>query len=453
MVHHNLSHDVETMAKKERLPKWLVRRGRVLHYRRRVPERYARFDPRPFVSASCETADIAAAVVARDRLNAIFEALWKSLARGDDPNAKERHQAAIERCRLEGFTYMPAARLREMDDEDLVARLVRLGVLQEEDDQRRKPGSDEQAVTPALLGLAREPQIALSQLLETYEDLTRDERRMMSDAQRHKWRLPHVRAQRSLVEVVGDKALADFGRGDALAFRAWWFERIETEELSPESANKDISHLGKMIATISDRHDMDLPRRFRGLRFAVEGGRRPPFSAQHIKDVILKPGALAGLNDDARAIVLVLVELGARPSEIAGLRPEDVRLDDAVPHLSIVSYPGRVLKTKHSARAMPLVGVAIEGARMIRDGANGYRDRGGSLSATVGKYLYENKLLENDDQSPYSFRHAFKDRLTAAGAPDLVDSTLMGHKFDRPSYGHGPTLELKLEWMQKTQVS
>lgn len=445
----------EAVVAKQKLPRWLTWRGDVIQYKRNVPTRFLPFVSTDVVRISLETADVAKAVVARDRLNTLTEEHWVSLARGEGPNERDRYLAAIERARIEGFAYHPLGVLQSGPVLEMVNRLAVLEAKFPDfsSETKRKIAPDARQTAVALLGTAKDPVLTLSKLVETYEDLTRLERRMMSDAQRHKWRLPHVRAQRNLIDVVGDKPISEFTRGDALAFQAWWLDRIESEDLSAESANKDITHLGKMIDTISDRHDLDLPRKFRGLRFKTDGNRRPPFSTAHIRDVILKEGALDGLNVDARAIIMVLVELGARPSEIAGLRPQDVRLDAEIPHISIETYPGRILKTSFSQRTLPLVGVAIEGARLIRDGATRYRDKGGSLSATAGKFLYENKLLEREDQSLYSFRHSFKDRLTAAQAQDIVDAALMGHRFDRPSYGDGPTLDLKLEWVRKIAVS
>jgi len=55
---------------------------------------------------------------------------------------------------------------------------------------------------------------------------------------------------------------------------------------------------------------------FSGTR--IEGGRdgkRPPFSVEHIRNVILAPGALVGLNVEARDVVTIVMETGARPSD------------------------------------------------------------------------------------------------------------------------------------------
>lgn len=437
-----------------KLPRHLIWRGNQIQYKRAVPGRFREFVDTPVVRISLRTNDLATAVVLRDKIDAETERHWKTLASGSAPNERERYLAAIERARLEGFSY----KSRDVVQSETIAELLeriehlerRFGPV-EANDQR--PSTERQQLIAAMLGAASEPTFTLSGLVEVYEELTRDERRMMSDAQRHKWRLPHTRAQRNIIDVVGDKALQDFTRADALRFRSWWLDRIESDDLSAESANKDFSHIGKMIAAISDRHDLDLKRHFRGLRMEGEGGKRVPFSSSHILDRIVGGGALDNLNVDARAVLLVMVETGARPSEISGLRPADINLDGDIPFIRVAPYRGRVLKTRFSERDLPLVGVAVDGARMIRDGAQGYKDRGGALSAVVGKFFEERGLTEGEATSLYSLRHSFKDRLTEAGAPDLIDSALMGHKFDRPDYGKGPSLALKVEWLRRTQIT
>jgi hypothetical protein len=37
--------------------------------------------------------------------------------------------------------------------------------------------------------------------------------------------------------------------------------------------------------------------------------------------------------------------------------------------------------------------------------------------------------------------------------PDRLQADLMGHKFNRPRYGEGPTLAHKLEWLLKLAVT
>ncbi len=78
-----------------------------------------------------------------------------------------------------------------------------------------------------------------------------------------------------------------------------------------------------------------------------------------------------------------------------------------------------------------------------------YHDKADSLSALVNKVLDGRGLRPEPGQSLYSLRHTFEDRLTAVNAPDKIIACLMGHKWSRPRYGVGPSLELKRDWLAK----
>src|SRR5690606_32916525 len=142
----------------------------------------------------------------------------------------------------------------------------------------------------------------------------------------------------------------------------------------------------------------------------------------------------------------------ARTAEIFRSPPEDIHLDCEVPYISIKDRPGRPLKTAHSARDLPLVGLAIDALRQLPNGFPTYRDKPDLLSNVVNKFLRENSLLPSKQYSVYSLRHSFQDRLTSVNAPERIQCELMGHKFSRPKYGSGGSLSFKSEWMTKIRT-
>src|SRR6476620_10318588 len=116
-----------------------------------------------------------------------------------------------------------------------------------------------------------------------------------------------------------------------------------------------------------------------------------------------------------------MMESGARPSEIVNLTAAQIVLDAPIPFIRIRAE-GRLLKTDHSERDIPLVGLALEAMKRHRNGFLRYFDKGSNLSATLMKYMKARKLLPTPKLSVYSFRHAFKDRLKAVEAPEeLID--------------------------------
>jgi integrase len=225
-----------------------------------------------------------------------------------------------------------------------------------------------------------------------------------------------------------------------MKFRVWLADLIVEGRITESSANKDLLHV---VATIKDvARASDIPLKFNSERLMFKQGKantRPPFSRPWISDTLLAPGALDGLNAEARCIMLGMINTGYRPSEGAMLTAAQIRLDSNVPHIKIEAV-GRTLKTESSERIIPLVGISLEAFRQFPGGFPRYADNPG-LSDTINKYMRERKLLETDKHSLYCLRHSFEDRMLAAGVDERIRMDLMGHQIKRERYGAGADLE------------
>ena len=60
----------------------------------------------------------------------------------------------------------------------------------------------------------------------------------------------------------------------------------------------------------------------------------------------------------------------------------------------------------------------------------------------INKHFRTSNTFEKEKQSFYSLRHWFQDQLTQLGVVDRVQCQLMGHKFNRPTYGDGAPLDM-----------
>jgi integrase len=438
-----------------RVPRHLINRFGVWHYYRRIPARFADVDPRTFVTISLETRDLARAEKLKGQVEREVEAYWVALKKGESADARQRYLGALERARLEGFEYRPAADVAGGELAELRSRIRRLEEMLEEKGSSAEPlGPAEKQAVDALLGGADVPQLTLSNALDQFYEFTRDRVRQKSDDQMRRWKAPRLKAINNLVALVGDKRVAGITRADALALRRFWVNRVVEEGYTANSANKDIGHLAQIFDTLDEALQLGLGKPFAELRLTDdEKNRRPPWPIDSLRKLATEPDLLKGLNEEARAIILVMVETGMRPIEICGLEKSDIWLDGEIPYVSINAKPNRALKTSYSARLIPLVGVSLETLKAFPEGFPRYRDKSSSLSAAVNSYLDENELLPSDAHSLYSIRHTFQDRLTAADMPDRLQADLMGHKFDRPVYGDGPTLSHKLEWLQRLAIT
>ena len=249
--------------------------------------------------------------------------------------------------------------------------------------------------------------------------------------------------------------MSEITRADGQAFYEWWGNRIDPKDgakpMSGNSGNKDITNLSilfKSYWSYEGEPKRDNP--FADLRFKnVVYKSIPPFSAHWIETKLLAPGALSGLNDEARLVFCTLMETGCRPSEIVNLEPENIVLDDDVPHLRIRPTDKRKLKSKSSNRDIPLMGIALEAMKLAPQGFPKYRDKETHFSNALMKFLKANNLLETPDHRVYSLRHAFEKRMLEADLDYGLRCILMGHHNTRPSYGDGGSLAYRRDQMAK----
>ena len=413
----------------------ILKRGKIYQLRRRVPRRYAAIEPRSTVWISLHTDSQEIAENKAKRAWTQMIEGWEAKLAGDSSDAEARFAAAQELAAVRGFRYLDVDRVKHLPVNELVQRVEAIDT---------PVGTPNQAEATALLGTAQEPAITVATALELYWGLAKDKTFGKSEDQLRRWRNPRIKAIRNFVDVIGDKPIDQVTRDDMLDFRQYWLERIETEGLTPNSANKDLIHLGDVLKTINrmKRLGLDLPL---GELSFKEGEKRsrPPFSDDWIKNNLLAAGALDGLNSEARGLILGMVNTGYRPSEGAALTEETIYLNGDVPHIRI-EPDGRQLKSQYARREIPLTGVSLEAFMAFPEGFPRYRDSA-SLSATVNKYLKANGLLETPDHSFYSLRHSFEDRMLEAGIDERIRRDLFGHTLDRERYGKGASLARKAE--------
>lgn len=424
----------------------LTQRNGVWHFVRRVPVEYAQYDPRGIVKLSTkirvaiDRTGVKAARVAA-KLNEKLELYWRGLSGGQAIEAKQAWRDAVARARALDLEYVPPAQIAQQPITEILSRIE---TLMDHERWRQPP------VRHAVLGAVPRPEFKVSNLYDEYADAKRVRLSKMSPDQQRKWKSAKKRAADIFLEYLDtDKALHEITRGDALGYAKVWEDRVIDEGIHPGTANKNITHITGMIRTVDRVHQLQLDLAvFSHLR--LEGGRnrsRKPFSVDHIVSKILAPGALDDLNAEARDVVYVVIETGARPSEIVNLDAGRIMLTANIPHIRI-KPEGRLLKNEVSERDIPLVGMALEAMRRNPEGFPRYFDSGSTLSGTLMKHFKARDLLPSEEHSIYSLRHSFKDRLKNVLAPEeLIDET-MGHSIDKPKYGDGYGLQKKLEFIQ-----
>lgn len=426
--------------------------GKWYQYKRRVPLAAEHADKRaPHVRMSLKTDDLALARRKRDMLEAADDALWASyIARMEEDPARMRYEAAVRRVEALDFAFHSSAELETPEVfDDLLGRLRFL-----------QGAPRREQLVEAVLGTVEVPATTLTKAFELYvSEIVADELVSKSAVQKAQWKKVKQRAVNNFVALCGDKAMTAITVDDARKIYRHWLARIapkqgsEEKPASASSGNRDLGNL-RVLYEAYFRHMGDMRRQnpFDGFGFSAKRKKsRPPIPVTWISTKILTPGALRSMNDEARGIVLALIETGARPSEIANLDPTAIRLSHKVPHLAIEPREDpdnpREIKTESSRRLVPLVGVALEVFKRHPQGFPRYQNRENELSATVNKYFRANGLFPTKGHTLYSFRHSFEDRMKEADFEDELRRLIMGHTIDRPKYGSGGSLEWKQRHM------
>jgi integrase len=260
--------------------------------------------------------------------------------------------------------------------------------------------------------------------------------------------------------------VSEISAADAHAYRTHWEGKRTTDSITTEYVNKQINYMEQLVDSFhkeagllpADRSNVfaHLALEKSGAELRQEPGRKLALPAAWIRNTLLDPDRMGGLNVEARDIAIVCAETGARGAEVVDLAPEDIVLVHEIPHLRITMVEEgemrRELKNVASRRQIPLLGHALEAMRRHPLGFPRYRGKA-TYSVAVNKYLREGKLFP--EAPPGSGRghsiggtcHAYEDRLLQAGLSNEERGLMMGHSQralrGRPVYGAGLELQVR----------
>jgi integrase len=250
--------------------------------------------------------------------------------------------------------------------------------------------------------------------------------------------------------VLKDKTIEQLTKADVRNFRLRIQERILDEEISIETGNKYITRVGSMYKEIRKHYQLPLDNIFADMTFPGAKSRpRVAFDPDFIQKHILVDGLFDDLNPEARGVIYLMVETGLRPSEACNLLPQNIRLGHDIPHI-VITDDERDVKSEGALRTIPLVGCALMAMKANPNGFPRYIDKEDSLSALINKAFHARKLINEKNQTLYSLRHTFKDRLR--DMPETKDEfidALMGHTDQGPRYGKGYTLAFMSSILEK----
>jgi len=250
-----------------------------------------------------------------------------------------------------------------------------------------------------------------------------------------------------VIQVLGDRQISAYSTIDAAQFRDWLIDQgmgrntVKRVFSSIRSiVNLDITELG--IATTNPFNGTYIPD-------SLESGKRLPIPAEQIREI---QALCRETDDDPRWLIAVLSDTGMRLGEAVGLLKSDLKVNADIPHVIIQPHPWRRLKTAGSQRTIPLVGMAVWGAKkaLENDTEDGFAfprycseqgHKSNSASATLNKWL---RSQMSGGYVVHSFRHSMRDRLRAVECPADVIDRIGGWTTAGVGQGYGSGYPLKI---------
>ena len=260
------------------------------------------------------------------------------------------------------------------------------------------------------------------------------------------------RNTRLVIDMFSDKALNEYSSVDAGRLR----DRLMEQRLSPMSVRRAFTCIKAIFNFGLAEYGIDCANPFARIHMPqATYKKRLPIPIETIRAI---QSACFEMDDDLRWLVALISDTGMRLSEAAGLAIEDICLDHQVPHINLCPHPWRRLKTQQSERQVPLVGAALWAAQRLVTKVEGewcfprYTNvescNGNSASAALNKWL---KAKFSSDAVVHGFRHAFRDRLRAAGCPTEMIEQLGGWSIPNVGgrYGQGYNLKSQKVFMDE----
>ena len=259
------------------------------------------------------------------------------------------------------------------------------------------------------------------------------------------------RNQRYLVECISDLAIEDLSPRLGADFRDFLFAK----GLSSSSVRRIFSTVKAVINLCISERGLQIINPFGGV-YIPDDNRETNRRAIPMSEIRSIQTECFNFDDDRRWLIALISDTGMRLSEACGLLVEDIRLDESIPYINITPHPWRRLKTKGSARLLPLVGSSLWAAeRVVKTATNELafprycsktKVKANSASGSLNKWL---RKRVSKACVIHSFRHSFRDRLRAVQCPAEVTDALGGWSTAGvgSKYGDGFELNVKAHWI------
>jgi len=259
---------------------------------------------------------------------------------------------------------------------------------------------------------------------------------------------------RYVSEALGNRPITSYSSSDAAAFRDYLFGK----GLALGSVKRIFGSVRSIINLVMLEHGIEGTNGFAKTYMPERDDSQDRQPIPQDKLITLQQACIRE-DDEMRWLLALISDTGMRLSEAAGLHKDDIVLDADIPHVIVQPYPWRRLKTKGSARHIPLIGASLWAARRIQQHDSRYAFprycdgricNANSASAALNKWM---KTTIGNGYVMHGLRHSLRDRLRAVECPsDIIDAiggwttTGIGH-----AYGNGYNVDILAKWMRKIE--
>jgi integrase len=450
---------------------YMMQRGGIWYYYRRTDTKVLPLVHRKFYRQSLQTKDKNEAIKRAIKVNAKVEAEWSSLlkAAGITTETRATIEDAIAFLRVHGLAPGDGSKdLGGITGHELFEAHVlepTYGTswlearyagyddpyLSDEERHHIVDGAVAQLLNPIhrtaldLLHTTDKPPIFLSAARDLY--IAHSDKGSRPDFLKQ-----HNVAIDSFVSLFGDIPLVLIERKHALAYR----DNLLAKGNKTATVRKRLGAISRIFKTANIEHGLKLDNPFADMKIPKEKAdvtKRDSFTDAQLELMAAacrSQSSNESTNERFR-ILAMLLNTGARLSEILGLLCSDVVLDHEVPHI-IIHEDERELKTAASTRVVPLVGIALWAAQeqqKIKPMGRWFfpvyaTDNGGIKSNTADQTL--NKYVKAATKTKltcHCFRHTMADRIREITEEEAVLLAIggWGRKTIARSYGNGFLVE------------
>ena len=403
------------------MDKYIALRGKSksYSYRRRHSKEQAEFFQQSFFNLSLQTRELSIARARAHRVSKLYERNQKLITQGDPPEpitveSRERTKTRTELANELLSQFVSLTRDTTTIPEE-AATAINFALQDYAEDGEGGYISDRVPVVTDAITLLNggdiKEDLSMSQIVHLFLEIkgvTFDDK--MAKLALKEW-----------VTEMGDRPLSQYKRIHAQEF----VNSFAARGKSSGTAKRRIGALKAAMRKVAVMHELDIKPLFDGIELEVISEQRYQLTPEDE----VKTLSYVGDRNEISILCLVLYRTGCRIGEAVGLQWRDVYLDKEIPYIEILPRENRSIKTKHSARLIPLVGEALEAMELLK-----------SLRLSQ-KYCFP-RYTKNDktnaDQAAaaikkrmsfgsHSYRHLLITRMHEHQIPEGTQRAILGH--------------------------